>query len=149
MIKKLTKYFLVLAMFSLLSACAQLGQQEAQNIDARNAITYIDHEKLANYYADQAKEMAAKAEEKKQVLIQYENHSNKYGRRGLDIASHAQANIRYYEQATNEAVKQAGFHQKIAADLRKRESAVNAEKPNQQEQQRIKSRINSSSSDNL
>ena len=149
MIKKLTKYFLVLAMFSLLSACAQLGQQEAQNIDARNAITYIDHEQLANYYADQAKEMAAKAEEKKQVLIQYENHSNKYGRRGLDIASHAQANIRYYEQATNEAVKQAGFHQKIAADLRKRESAVNTESPDQQNQKRIKTRINSDSSSSL
>lgn len=146
---QLGKYFLVLAMLSLLPACAQFGQQEAQSNGGKNAITYSDHEKLANYYADQAKEMAVKAEEKKKALSHYENRSNRYGRRGQDFASHARANVRYYEQAANEAVKQAGFHQKIAADLRKRESAVNVKMPNQQNQQKIKTRMDSGSSNKL
>ena len=73
---KLRKYLVVLPLLSLLVACAQLGQLEAQDTDSRklaqNAKTYNDHDKLANYYDDVAKEMATKAAEKKKALQHYE-----------------------------------------------------------------------------
>ena len=62
---KLRKYFLVLHLLSLLVACAQLSQLEVQDADSRklaqNAKTYSDHDKLANYCDDVAKEMTTKA----------------------------------------------------------------------------------------
>lgn len=68
---KLRKYFGVLPLISLLVACAQLGQVEALDTDSRilaqNAKTYSDHDKLATYYDDVAKEMLTKAEEKKSL----------------------------------------------------------------------------------
>lgn len=39
------------------------------------------------------------------------------------ISKHATANLRYYEQAAQEAQKQAHFHRKIAAELLQHEYA--------------------------
>ena len=73
---KLGKYLAVLPLLSLLVACAQLGQLEAQDTDirkmAQNAETYGDHTKLSNYYDNLAKEMVAKVAEKKESLEEYE-----------------------------------------------------------------------------
>ncbi|AEJ03066.1 hypothetical protein Nit79A3_3337 [Nitrosomonas sp. Is79A3] len=143
---KLRKYLVVLPLLSLLVACAQLGQLEAQIDDdrklAQNAKTYSDHDKLANYYDDVAKEMAAKAAEKKKALQHYEDKSQYYGRGGQDFQSHATANLRYYEQALQEAQKQAHFHRKIAAELLQREYAKPAEIPGQQDNLTIKTKKN-------
>jgi hypothetical protein len=144
---KLRKYLVVLPLLSLLVACAQLGQQEAQNTDSRtlvqNAETYSDHDKLANYYDDVAKEMATKAAEKKKALQHYEDKSQYYGRGGQDFQSHATANLRYYEQSAKEAQKQAHFHRKIAAELLQREYAKPAEMPDQQDNRTVKIKKNS------
>jgi len=137
---KLRKYLVVLPLLSLLAACAQLGQLEAQN-----AKTYGDHDKLANYYDDVAKEMATKAAEKKKALQHYEDKSQYYGRGGQDFQSHATANLRYYEQAAQEAQKHAHFHRKIAAELLQREYAKPAEIPSQQDNRTIKTKKNSHS----
>jgi len=150
--RKLGVYFLVLSILSLkLVACAQLDQLETQNVDSRkiaqNAKTHSDHDNLANYYDNLSKEMLVKAEEKKESLEQYDNHSYYYGRQGQDFKSHALANIRHYEQAAEEAIKQADFHRKIAAELLKREYAMPAEIPNPQDNQKIKAKLNSSSND--
>ena len=130
---KLGKYVVVLPILSLLVACAQLEQQDSHNTDsgkmAQNARTYSDHEKLANYHDDVAKEMKAKAKEKKKGLEHYEDNSQYYGRGGQDFQSHATANVRYYEQAAQEAQKQAHFHRKIAAELLQRERANSADIP--------------------
>ena len=68
---KMRKYLIVLPLFSLLVACAQLGQLKALDSASRklaqNAKTYSDHDKLATYYDDVAKEMLTKAEEKKSL----------------------------------------------------------------------------------
>jgi len=146
---KLRKYLVVLPLLSLLAACAQLGQLEAQNDDGRklaqNAKTYGDHDKLANYYDDVAKEMATKAAEKKEALQHYEDKSQYYGRGGQDFQSHATANLRYYEQAAQEAQKHAHFHRKIAAELLQREYDKTAEIPSQQYNRTIKTKKNSHS----
>lgn len=144
---KLGKYLAVLPMLSLLVACAQLGQLEAQHADSekivQNAKTYNDHNNLANYYDKLAEEMAAKAEEKKGSLEEYEDHSYYYGRQGQDFKSHTQANIRYYEEEATQAVTQADFHRKIAAELLQREYARPDEMPDQT--RKIKARLNSNS----
>lgn len=144
---KLGRYLVILPILSLLVACAQLDQREAQNTDSRkmaqNAKTYSDHEKLANYHDDVAKEMKAKAKEKKKGLEHYENNSLYYGRGGQDFQSHAAANVRYYEQAAEEAQKQAHFHRKIAAELLQREYAKSVEIPEQQSNRATKAKQNS------
>ena len=144
---KLGKYLAVLPLLSLLVACAQLGQLEAQDTDirkmAQNAETYGDHTKLSNYYDNLAKEMVAKVAEKKESLEEYEDHSYYYGRQGQDFRSHTEANIRYYEQALSDAARQADFHRKIAAELLQRNYAGSAEMPEQDGERKIKAKLNS------
>ncbi len=148
---KLGKYFAVLPMLSLLVACAQLSHLEAQDTDSgkmvQNAKTHSDHTNLANYYDDLAKEMVAKVEEKKEALEEYEGHSYYYGRQGQDFKSHTLANIRYYEETAEDAIKRAGFHRKIAAELLQRNHAMPTEIPNQQGDRKIKAKLNSDSKD--
>lgn len=144
---KLGKYLAVLPMLFLLVACAQLGQLEAQDADSgkivQSAKTYSDHNNLATHYDKLAEEMVANAEAKKESLEEYEDHSYYYGRQGQDFKSHTQANIRYYEEAAANAVKQADFHRKVAAELLQREYA----KPDEMSDQtrKIKANLNSNS----
>lgn len=135
MSKNLRKYLTVLPLLSLLVACAQLGSLEVQDTEinklAQRASTHSDHEKLANYYDDVTNEMSKKVVEKREALQHYEDKSHYYGRRGQDFHSHTTANLRYYEQAAQEAQKQTYFHRKIAAELLQRENAKPVATPGQ------------------
>ncbi len=146
---KLGKYLLVSPILFLVVACAGLSPLEAQNGGgqkiAQNAKTYSDHNNLASYYDNLAKEMVAKAEEKKESLEEYDDHSYYYGRQGQDFKSHTTANIRYYKEAAEEASQQATFHRKVAAELLKRDYAKPAEPLDQQGNQKIKAKFNSDS----
>lgn len=147
---KLGKYLLVSPILFLIVACAGLSPLETQNagnkIITQNARTYSDHDNLANHYDNLAKEMAAKAEEKKESLEEYHNHSYHYGRQGQDFKSHTTANIRYYEEAAKEASQQATFHHKVAAELLKREYANKpVDSLGQPSNQKIKAKLNSDS----
>lgn len=145
---KFGKYLAVLPMLSILVACAQLSPMEAQSVDSRKnvseAITVNDHENLINYYDKLANEMTVKAEEKRKLLEEYENHSQHYGRRGQDYRSHTLANIRYYEQEASEAVNHAGYHRKIVAELQRNEYAKSVDRPEQAGNLKIKARLNES-----
>ena len=135
MSKNLRKYLAVLPLFSMLIAGAQLGPLEVQDTEmnklAQHAKTHSDHEKLASYYDDVANEMRKKVVEKRKALQHYEDKSHYYGRGGQDFHSHTTANLRYYEQAAQEAQKQAYFHRKIAAELLQRENAKPVAAPGQ------------------
>lgn len=135
MSKNLRKYLTVLPLFSMLIACAQLGPLEVQDTEmnklAQHARTHSDHEKLASYYDDVTNEMRKKVVEKRKALQHYEDKSHYYGRGGQDFHSHTTANLRYYEQAAQEAQKQAYFHRKIAAELLQRENAKSVATPGQ------------------
>ncbi|MCC7092132.1 MAG: hypothetical protein IT524_09300 [Nitrosomonas sp.] len=135
MSKNLRKYLAVLPLFSMLIACAQLRPLEVQDTEmnklAQHAKTHSDHEKLASYYDDVANEMRKKVVEKRKALQHYEDKSHYYGRGGQDFHSHTTANLRYYEQAAQEAQKQAYFHRKIAAELLQRENAKPVATPGQ------------------
>lgn len=135
MSKNLRKYLIVLPLFSMLIACAQLGPLEVQDTEmnklAQHARTHSDHEKLASYYDDVTNEMRKKVVEKRKALQHYEDKSHYYGRGGQDFHSHTTANLRYYQQAAQEAQKQAYFHRKIAAELLQRENAKSVATPGQ------------------
>ena len=60
-------------------------------------------ESIQSYMKD-ISEASVKLDEHRKVLENYENHSYTYGRQGLDIQSHTQANIRYYEELIKEKV---------------------------------------------
>lgn len=144
---KLSKYLVLLPIFSLLVACAQLDQRESQDTDSirvtQNARTYGDHTNLAIYYDSLAKEMVTKVAEKKESLEEYEDHSYYYGRQGQDFRSHTAANIRHYEQALSDATRQADFHRKIAAELLQRDYAGSTEIREQEGKHKIKAKLNS------
>lgn len=148
---KLNRYLTILPVLSLLVACAQLGQMNVSDIEhqrvAQNAKTYDEHNKLVDYYDNLAKETASKLTEMKGLLKSYENHSYYYGRGGQDFQSHTVANIRYYEQATKDAKKHAGFHRQVAAELLNREYAKPAESRVQSDGNQIKAKMSSDSGD--
>src|SRR6187549_3719250 len=91
----------------LLSACAQMKPMgNVQNNEINNAkhlgSDHNNYETLANYHKNIAKEMETKLQKQKKLLQEYEDHSYYYGRKGLDLKSHATANIRYYKQSLKE-----------------------------------------------
>lgn len=127
--EKIGKYLVLLSMLGLLTSCAQtqMRSSEAQNAHARGAAedvgARVDHSNLAKQYESMAKELLAKAEERKKLLQHYEEKSYLYGRRAQDMQSHAWALLHRYEKATKETIKQAAFHRKMASELAKSDYA--------------------------
>ncbi|GKS68119.1 hypothetical protein W03_01230 [Nitrosomonas sp. PY1] len=73
-----------------------------------------DHATLASYYEKLAKEVSEKLDTFQQELDEYEDHPYYYGRRGEDLKSHLQANIREYQKELTEDLQEAELHRKIA-----------------------------------
>lgn len=143
--KKLTIYLAVLPLLSFLVACAQLGPVNSTDVASQNAKTHREHNSLATYYDNLAQQMQANAEQKKVLLNEYEEHSHYLGRGGQDLKSHTEANLRYYEEATQEAVKKADYHRKIAAELLQREYAGSGEAPDSANTKKMKVKLKSDS----
>ena len=53
-------------------------------------------------------------QENKKVLQEYEAHPYYFGRQGLEVRSHAAANIRAYEKTLKESLVFADYHRKLA-----------------------------------
>ena len=83
----------------------------------QNAATANDHEAVARYYQEVAKEMQAKQREQKQLLDEYENHSYLYGRQAQDLQSHTEALVRKYEKEAKASLKEAELHHQMALQL--------------------------------
>jgi hypothetical protein len=128
--EKTGKYLVLLSMLGLLTSCAQtqMRSSEAQHAHARGAAkdvgTHVDHSNLAKQYENMARELLAKAEERKKLLQHYEEKSYLYGRQAQDMQSRAWALLHKYEKATKETVKQAAFHRKMALELAKSDYAT-------------------------
>ena len=141
---KTGKLFVVFSMLGLLASCAQLGAFEVQN-----ARTHADHDNLAKYFENTAKEMQIKAGEQRKLLQSYEDKSYLYGRQGQDFQAHTSANIRHYERASRESLKEASFHRERAAELAKREYASPAETPSQRSNRENKAKVGPDSTDKI
>jgi plasmid replication initiation protein len=109
--------FSLLAVFSMTSQFA--GAAENFDIDSavQNAQTKSDHESVAKYYEDAAKEARVKATEQQALLEEYENKGYLYGRNAEDMKARASAAVHKYEKAAQASSKEAALHRQLAAEL--------------------------------
>lgn len=116
---------ITLLMLSFLSACAQMNpvssvqSNEIGNADL-NVIDLSNHDALAGYYENAAKELQVKLQEQQKLLQEYEDHNYYYGRKGQDLNSHTSANVHYFEKAIKKNLDEAATHRKMARDQEKR-----------------------------
>ena len=109
----------VLGLVGLLASCAQLNPHPMDMTQAvKKATTRADHEALIKHYEDAAKEMQAKADERKKMLNEYESHAAYYGKQAQDLQSHTQAIINAYEQAARANLDMAKSHRMMAEAIK-------------------------------
>ena len=119
--QRLRSIFTALALVGLLAACAPMSTNIAQEdvaaqMAVQNATTQSDHYALAKHFEDAAKEMQAKADEKKALLEQYEK-MRLYGWQSHNLKSRTLALIRKYEQAVQSKMGEAASHRQAARKL--------------------------------
>lgn len=114
-VKKVVTTLSLLSLFSLLSPVVSAVEDIDITAAAQNATTRSDHEAVAAFYEDSAREMRAKAQEQKQLLEEYESKSYLYGRRSQDLQSHTHALVRKYEKEAKTNIKEAALHRQMAA----------------------------------
>lgn len=106
-----------LSLFSLLAALSSSAFSFDVDSAMKNATTAHDHEAVAKYYREMAKEMQAKQQEQKQLLEEYESHSYLYGRQAQDLQAHTDALVRKYEKEAKASMKEAELHHQMALQL--------------------------------
>ena len=109
--KLLTAILVTSALFASNVSFAELGKMDKAEAQAK---TKFDHIGLAEMYEREAHEMNAKAEKQKELLKEYREHSEYYGRHGQDFESHHEALLREYEKAVERNKEMATVHRKIA-----------------------------------
>ncbi|SCX95255.1 hypothetical protein SAMN05216420_101433 [Nitrosospira sp. Nl5] len=115
---KTKNIFGVLSVIGLLASPLATATENPEILSAaKNAVTRSDHEAVAKFYEDEARQIQAKVEEQKGLLEQYENKSYLYGRQAQDLQSHTVALLRKYEQIVNEDIKEAAAHRQMASRL--------------------------------
>lgn len=90
---------------------AELGKMDKAEAQAK---TKFDHIGLAEMYEKEANEMTAKAKAQKELLEEYQRHSEYYGREGQDFQSHHEALLREYTKAAERNAGMAASHRKMA-----------------------------------
>lgn len=119
--------FLALSL-SLLTGCAELrpygnaGNGNEHKV-AATAKMHGDHNALAQYFENTAREMQAKAEEQGKLLQHYEEKSYLYGRAAQDLKSHAAALLRKHNDTAEENRKEAAIHRQMALEEAQRNIA--------------------------
>ena len=90
---------------------AELGKMDKAEAQAK---TKFDHIGLAEMYEKEANEMTAKAKVQKELLEEYQRHSEYYGREGQDFQAHHEALLREYTKAAERNAGMAASHRKMA-----------------------------------
>ena len=90
---------------------AELGKMDKAEAQAK---TKFDHIGLAEMYEKEANEMTAKAKAQKELLEEYQRHSEYYGREGQDFQAHHEALLREYTKAAERNAGMAASHRKMA-----------------------------------
>ena len=116
--KKTKEIFSALSLLGLLAACVLMstsvrGENIVVHAAIRNATAQGEHNVLAMYFEDAAREMQIKANEQKELLEQYEN-GHLYGWQSHNLKSNTLALIRKYEQAARSNMKEAASHRQMA-----------------------------------
>ena len=108
----------LVAVFGLLVSCTINPHPMDMTQAVQSAKTRSDHEALARHYDDAAKEIRAKAEEHKKMLVQYEARKSLYGKQAQPLVSHCEGLIRIYEQAAKENLSMVQSHREMAAEAK-------------------------------
>jgi hypothetical protein len=107
----------LLAVFAASSPFARAAENPDIDAAVKNAKTRSDHEGVAKYYEEAAKEARAKAEEQQSLLEEYDSKGYLYGRNAEDMKARASAALRKYEKAAQASSKEAALHRQTAAQL--------------------------------
>ena len=83
-----------------------------------NAKTPADHEALAKYYEEVAKEKQLKVEEQQKLLEKYETNAHLYGKLGIRLQEHSKYLIHLHEEAVKTNMELAEFHRHIAEEIK-------------------------------
>ncbi|PTN12140.1 hypothetical protein [Nitrosomonas aestuarii] len=118
-------YFTIISIFALmmigLPAVAYATEQNTQvNSTAIKTAGNTDHQKLAHYYEDQAKEMQAKIQEQVEAF-NHKPSTSFLGRNGQRIKKHVVFKIHEFEKAAAENLQKAAYHNKMAEDQKNRQ----------------------------
>jgi hypothetical protein len=121
LMRRLRGILTALALAGILAACAPMStniapEDTATQMAVQNATTQSDHYALAKRFEDIAKEMQAKADEKKALLEQYEK-IRLYGWQSHNLKSRTSALIRKYEQAAQSNMRESVLHGQMARKL--------------------------------
>lgn len=109
---KALRYLVLLVSLTVLSACAQMGS----SVISQAKISEDDPVSMISHYEALADEAKGRLKANKKILADYEARPYYYGRRGLDLQSHATANIRVYEKELRKNLELAEFHKRMAVN---------------------------------
>ena len=112
LINRVLKLSSLLLALIVLSACSQLCTSVAKP----TGISSDNHDALVKYYEGVAKDAKLKLQENQKIIQEYEARPYYFGRQGLDVKSHALANIRAYEKEIQESLASADLHRKMAME---------------------------------
>lgn len=126
---KSLKLSIVLLLINTLIACAHMDS----SMVAPKEIAVNDHEALVIHYESLAKHAKVRLKENKRILADYEDRPYYYGRRALDLQSHASANIRMYEKTLIESLEYAALHKKMVLVQQKNNTINKVEAPSDQD----------------
>ena len=110
---------IILGSLVVLASCAQTGRIPTDAPGAiKRASTRCDHEALAKYYEDAAKEMRAKVKEHRKILKSYESVTTGSGNETSILQAHCRSLIEAYEHAANANLNMANFHRSIGVKMK-------------------------------
>ncbi|HWP01533.1 MAG TPA: hypothetical protein VNL74_13075 [Methylococcus sp.] len=117
---KTTTLLAVTTVLGSLVACAPKEPLRAPDwaLAVQTAETRAAHEALAEHYEEVAKKLRDQAEEERQMLAKYLADPHKYGKRILDLKTHAEAEIRDLELAAKESLQMAEYHRQLAKEAK-------------------------------
>ena len=114
------KYFTILSVFAFMIIAMPVSSIAAEQGEEINATVLsgkgnVDHNALAHYYEDQAKEMQAKIEEQVEAF-NHKPSTSLLGKNGQRIKKHVIYKIHEFEKAAEENLQKAEYHNKMAGE---------------------------------
>ena len=114
-----TRLLIVFGLLGFVTSCAHRNPSPIDMSGAiQRATTRCDHEALAEYYENTARELQSKVKKHKKMLESYGSVTFNYGKEGLALQSHCKNLINLYEQAVKTNMDMANSHRAMAAEIK-------------------------------
>lgn len=114
------QYFAIVSFFTFIIFVAPMSSFATDQISefdstVSNIEGNADHNALAHFYENQAKEIQAKIDEQIEALS-HKPRSSYFGKHGKDIRKHVKYKIDQFEKAAEENLQKAAYHKKMAEE---------------------------------